>query len=110
MQGFLNPKSMLTPGGAGALLMFLVNGIACQFPEIEPRFMALLLSFLISGILIISAKALADSKLIEKSLYWLLNAFIVFVIGFGSANIAHEVNGPNEPIDISSFFLTFVQI
>ncbi len=107
MQEFLNPKSMLTPGGAGALLMFLVNGIACQFPEIESRYMALVISFLLSGILIISAKALLKTNFIEKALYWALNSCIIFVVGFGSANIASEMKIPNRT-EVSSFFLSFV--
>lgn len=96
MQDFLNPKSMLTPGLAGSLLMFLVNGIACQFPEIEPRYTALLLSFLIGGSLIMSTKMLVNARIIEKSLYWVLNSIIIFVVGFGSANIANGINQPPE--------------
>jgi len=34
MKEFINPKSMLTPGLADSLMMFLVNGIAVPFPEI----------------------------------------------------------------------------
>ncbi len=105
MQEFLNPKSMLTPGGAGALLMFLANGIAMQFPEIQPRITAFFLSFLISGILIVSSKALEESGILEKLLYWVLNSFVIFVVGFGSANVAYEVQssgkGGNMVVQVS---------
>jgi hypothetical protein len=37
---FLNPKSMVTPGMAGALVMFLSNAVCFQFPEIALRWAA----------------------------------------------------------------------
>lgn len=57
MNDFLNPKSMITPGMAGALVMFLSNAICFQFPEIAPRWAALLLSFVLGGGLIAAAEA-----------------------------------------------------
>lgn len=52
MSDFLNPKSMVTPGIAGALVMFLSNAICFQFPEVAPRWAALLLSFVLGGVVI----------------------------------------------------------
>jgi hypothetical protein len=49
MQDFLNPKSMLTPGVTRTFMMFLVNGLLGQFPELSPRFTALGISFHVRG-------------------------------------------------------------
>ena len=60
MNDFLNPKSMRTPGVAGSLMMFLVNGLASQFPELPARYLALCLSFLLGSIVILLFYPLVD--------------------------------------------------
>lgn len=89
MQEFINPKSMLTPGVAGSLTMFLVNGVAFQFPEVSPRYLALFLSFLIGSIVWFSE---VRGKLLipQKVVYWILNSLVIFVVGFGTANWAAD--------------------
>ena len=84
---FLNPKSMVTPGAAGGVLVFLVNAICYSFPEIEPRYCALALSFVL-GTLVFKATGL---KVIEKSAYWVVNSLIIFAMGMGTANLASSV-------------------
>src|SRR5438132_6638421 len=83
---FLNPKSMTTPGLAGATIMFLVNGLSVPFPELSPRYAALGLSFAV-GALVFKADGL---KLGERFLYWVLNSLVIFVVGFGTASLAHK--------------------
>ncbi len=91
MQEFLNPKSMLTPGIAGSLMMFLVNGINYQFPEIPNRYLALCLSFVIGAVVWLSKKK--GETLLNKAIYWALNSLVIFVVGFGTANLAADAAG-----------------
>ena len=85
---FINPKSMMTPGGAGALLMFIVNGLCFSFPTLDPKVVALVLSFII-GTIVFKAVAL---RIFERCAYWVVNSLIIFVMGMGSANIASQVS------------------
>lgn len=87
MNEFLNPKSMVTPGVAGGVLTFLVNGLAQPFPEFEARYLALALSFVIGGIVILSA---ARMKVAERVAYWVLNSLVIFVVGFGTNHLGRE--------------------
>lgn len=97
MKDFLNPKSMLTPGVAGTLMMFLVNGIAAAFPELAPRYLALGMSFLI-GAAVVFAPQQVVIRAFERGLYWVLNSLIVFVVGFGTTNLAANAASPaNAP-------------
>jgi len=86
MDEFLNPKSMITPGAAGAIIMFLVNGLALPFPELPTRYVALGLSFLIAT-LVFSAPGL---KLTVRGVFWVVNSLLIFVAAFGSANLGHQ--------------------
>lgn len=97
MNEFLNPKSMLTPGVAGSLMMFLVNGIGCQFPELPMRYLALFISFLIGSIVWFS-EIEGRAPMMQKGIYWVLNSMVIFVVGFGTANLAAEAtSGPRPP-------------
>ena len=84
MNEFLNPKSMLTPGAAGALVMFLSNTVCAVFPEVAFRYVALVLSFLVAWVLVTPAAG----RLSERAGYWVLNALVVFAMGVGTTNIA----------------------
>src|SRR5271168_2574992 len=86
MSDFLNPKSMVTPGMAGALVMFLSNAICFQFPEIAPRWAALSLSFVLGGIVI----AAAQLKYLPAAGFWLINSLIIFAVAAGSAGVASK--------------------
>lgn len=95
MKDFLNPKSMLTPGAAGALIMFLVNGLCFTFPELAPRYVALGLSFVIGGL----AVSGGTIKPLERVVYWFLNSLIIFCMGMGTANLASSAAGaPKAPV------------
>jgi hypothetical protein len=105
MQEFLNPKSMITPGVAGTLLMFLVNGLCVPFPELPPRYVALVLSFAIGLILVRSL----DCKLMERGIYWILNSLVIFIVGFGATNLARSATsgGSEQPETAGPSSLTF---
>lgn len=95
MNEFLNPKSMLTPGAAGAMVMLITNSICLQFPEVEPRWMAIFLSFIL-GAFVLSA---ANLTLRIRAGLWFLNSLIIFSVAAGTANVA--ANKPNpEPVPI----------
>ena len=93
-EDFINPKSMITPGAAGALLMFMVNGLCYSFPELEPRMAALVLSFII-GTVVFKAGSL---RVGERTAYWVINSLIIFVMGTGAANIAAKASSEPEKV------------
>jgi len=96
MNDFLNPKSMLTPGVAGALMMFLVNGLAFQFPELSLRYLALFMSFLIGSVVWFSDLK-GRAPMVQKCVYWVLNSLVIFVVGFGTSNLAADVTSETPP-------------
>lgn len=87
MNQFLNPKSMSTPGVAGALMMLIANTLCINFPEFPFRYVALILSFLI-GAVVFTASTM---KIWERGIYWIVNSLIIFSMGVGSTNIAANV-------------------
>ncbi|MGC1521675.1 MAG: hypothetical protein WA803_09065 [Steroidobacteraceae bacterium] len=89
MNDFLNPKSMVTPGMAGALVMFLSNAVCFQFPEVAPRWAALLLSFALGGFVIAAAKL----RYLQAAGFWLINSLIIFAVAAGSAGVAAKSTG-----------------
>lgn len=92
MNEFLNPKSMTTPGAAGALMMLLANTFCAVFPEVAFRYAALSLSFLIGSVLF----ATVGMRLWERGAYWCINSLIIFSMGVGTSNIAANVaTSPN---------------
>ncbi|MDD2463564.1 MAG: hypothetical protein PHI97_06165 [Desulfobulbus sp.] len=105
MNEFLNPKSMLTPGVAGSLMMFLVNGIGCQFPELPMRYAALFLSFLIGSVVWFSELE-GRAPMVQKGIYWVLNSLVIFVVGFGTANLAADATAgaPSKPPQALNLF------
>jgi len=99
---------MLTPGVAGSLIMFLVNGITSQFPEIPARYLALFLSFLIGAIVWFS-EARGKSPVLQKAVYWVLNSFVIFVVGFGTANLAVDATAGASKVSTShAQFVPFI--
>ena len=103
MQDFINPKSMMTPGIAGGMMMFIVNGVAFAFPELPARILALILSFLI-GSIVFTAQSKTPSPIWAKGVYWVVNSLIIFVVGFGTAHLAAD-NNSQTPNNTKSSFL-----
>jgi hypothetical protein len=90
MNDFLNPKSMMTPGAAGALVMFLSNAVCFQFPELSPRWAGLILSLLMGSIVVTAAKL----KPVQAAGFGLINSLIIFAVAFGSAGVASKATNP----------------
>lgn len=87
MEEFLNPKANLTPGALGSFMMILANGICCYFPELEFRWVALILSMLIA----VSTVSVIAMTIPKKFAFWFLNALVIFVVGVGSSNIGANI-------------------
>ncbi len=111
MNEFLNPKSMLTPGAAGAVMMLIANAITNQFPEFPFRYTALLISFLL-GAMAFKSDSIEGW---ERPFYWICNSLIIFSVGVGTSNIGHNVSTSvttsNQGITQSSslFFISSAQ-
>jgi hypothetical protein len=103
MKDFLNPKSMITPGIAGASMMFLVNGLLLPFPEITPfaRYLALALSALFSALVVFQDSTISR---LERILYWVINALIIFVVGFGTNSLGQSTSSSAAAKKTSQFF------
>ncbi len=103
MRDFLNPKSMITPGVAGTLMMFITNAISTAFPEIEARYVALIISFLIGSVTLTATRIPAWQRLI----YYMLNSFIIFAVGMGTTTIGANLQSPQKKLSaifVSSAF------
>jgi hypothetical protein len=79
MKDFLNSKSMLTPGIAGAVTMLITNTLIQQF-ELPGRWVALGLSFVL-GTLVFSDRT---TVIWQRGILYLLNSLIIFSMAVGT--------------------------
>src|SRR5919109_4759486 len=105
MNDFLNPKSMLTPGIAGSVTMFIVNGLAIPFPDLPSRYVALALSFALGALALHAAKM----TLIERVAYWFVNSLIIFVVGFGTNHLARQASSSSAEVAAAQAFSYLVR-
>jgi hypothetical protein len=77
---FLNPKSMLTPGLAGALTMLITNALSSQF-GLKPNYTGLVVSFTF-GLIII--RAASRVRFFERCVYYGLNSLVIFSVAMGA--------------------------
>ena len=90
---FLNHKSMMTPGGAGTLVMLLSNSIVFAFPNIFAfHSVAFLLSLLLSG----SMHSSLNLNMKTRLNYWIVNSLIIFSMAVGTSNIGVNMIGDRE--------------
>lgn len=75
LSDFLNPRSMLTPGVAGSMVMLIANTLWVQF-MIPQKWSALTLSFL----LIIPILMKFSASIFEDLIYFVFNGLIVFAL------------------------------
>lgn len=92
---FLNPRSMLTPGVAGSLVMVIANTLWVEF-MLPQKWSALVLSFL----LIIPILARFSAKFYENVIYFLFNGLIIFALSvntnFAGGKIQEISNSYNQ--------------
>jgi hypothetical protein len=91
MNDFLNPKSMLTPGVAGGLVMIITNSLTSQF-EIPANITALVISFTLGLVLFISI----PGKIFERLVLYVLNSLVVFSVATGTNNIGISIQSPED--------------
>jgi hypothetical protein len=82
-QEFLNPKSMITPGAAGAITMAITNALCAQFNGLPGNWVALTLSFLFGGLVAFSFA----SSAVVRFVYLIVNSLIIFVMASGSNTV-----------------------
>jgi hypothetical protein len=75
---FVNPKSMLTPGVAGATSTLITGTLVSQF-GLPGSWTALVVSFLIGFVLLTKS----DVPLPQRALLYVLNALIIFSVAVG---------------------------
>lgn len=79
---FLNPKSMLAPGIAGATTMAITNAVATNFDLSRPW-----LGLVVSGLFAAAAVAYAQLRWPEKAFFGLINTLIIFSVALGTNNL-----------------------
>lgn len=86
---FLDSRSMLTPGLAGAVVMLLTNTLYQQF-SLPQRWTALALSFGL-GLLVFSDRR---SALWQRALLYILNSLIIFSMAVGANAVGQVITSP----------------
>jgi hypothetical protein len=87
LDDFLNPKSMITPGAAGAITMAATNALCAQFAALPGNWVALTLSFLFGGLVVLSYASSVGVRLA----YLIINSLIIFVMASGSNTIGSGI-------------------
>lgn len=82
---FLNPKSMLTPGLAGSMTMFITNSLVGQF-DLLPSITGLAISFLF-GAVVFAATATA---LWLRVVLYVLNSLLIFSVALGANQVGES--------------------
>ncbi len=89
---FLNPKSMLTPGAAGAIIMLISNSLWVTF-GFPSNWSALLFSFLFA-IMVVGHYV---APFWHKALLMVFNTLIVFSLGVGTMSMGSAAFWPGGP-------------
>ena len=91
---FLNPKSMLTPGACGAVVMGITNTLAASLGlhGSSRMLLCLGLSFLI-GTLVFAA---GIKQLWQKVVYYIFNSLIIFTMGAGVNSASQTAFNPSS--------------
>ena len=90
---FLNSRSMLTPGVAGAVTMLIANTLYVQF-SMPPKWTALGLGFAL-GLLVFGDRSIA---LWQRGLCYLLNSLIIFSMAVGANAAGQAATSPPDDI------------
>ena len=97
---FLNPKSVLTPGIAGALIMMISNALAGAFDMAggSVALLALALSFLV-GLLLLGDNT---TPWTTRLVLYIFNSLVIFSVGVGTNGIAGAVTAAPNPAMVSA--------
>jgi hypothetical protein len=88
---FLNPKSMLTPGIAGGIVMMITNSLLAHF-ALPLRWSALVLSFLLALLVFLSIAI----PLWQRAIFYIFNALIIFSVAVGSNQVGSSSQQTKE--------------
>jgi hypothetical protein len=98
LQDFANPRSMITPGIAGAITMFITNALAAQF-DLPHQWVGLGISFLMG--LIVFASQVGSG--VERGSLYVVNSLIIFSTAFGTNGVAvHATQTSATPVAIET--------
>lgn len=86
---WVNPRSMLTPGGAGAMVLMIAGALTTVFPGYNVNRIALILSFVL-GFLVFQGPHFKrwKSGLVEKGLLYVFNSLLIFAAAVGGFEVA----------------------
>jgi hypothetical protein len=90
MNEFLNGKSMITPGVAGAVVILISNTAFTQF-GISAKWCSLILSFLLGTLVFAGTLA----PLWQKAIFYLLNSAIIFAVAVGTNQVGTRLTEPH---------------
>jgi hypothetical protein len=93
MDEFLNPKSMLTPGVAGALSVMITGSLVSQF-GLPGSWTALVISFLIGTIVWLNQQV----PILQRILFYVLNSLVIFSVAVGVNEAGRAVS--REPVAV----------
>lgn len=98
---FLNPKSMVTPGVAGAMTMMITNTLHQQF-SLPANWTGLAISFLV-GLIVFAASTVPWP---QRCAFYLINSLIIFSVALGSNAVGATATrgGPTHFLPASHFF------
>lgn len=92
---FLNAKSMLTPGIAGATAMLITNALSSQF-GLMPNYTGLVISFMF-GLIVFKSKG--KIKKWERGVFYCLNSLVIFSIAMGANQVGTDTSQRAEPLN-----------
>jgi hypothetical protein len=90
IQDFANPRSMMTPGIAGAITMFVTNALGTQF-DLPRNWVGLVISFLLG--LVVFASSVAGIG--ERLALYVVNSLIIFATAFGTNSVGTQLTTNN---------------
>jgi hypothetical protein len=95
---FLNPKSMLTPGVAGATTMFITNALCTNFSLPRPH-----VALTISALLGILTVGIATVPMWQKFVFAVFNSLFIFAMAVGTNTVGVSQFGPKVTSESSSY-------
>lgn len=99
MDQFLNSKSMITPGIAGAVVTVIVATLSSQF-GLPAKWIALVTSLLIALLIFFADQA---GKMVVRLIILLLNTIIIFSVSVGTNAAAIAATQPKTQVEQPPF-------
>ncbi len=93
VEEFINPKSMITPGAAAAIVAMVAGAFFSMFGIALPASL-IILSFFV-GAMVFYSKEFADPKMtkLAKGFFYILNSIIIFAMATGAHAVLDKKKG-----------------